>query len=80
MDSLNAIYLEKLPPVLRVRDLGPILSVSNNTAYALVRNGQIRSVRIGRSYRIPRDAVAEYLMYESNITSDNAGVSKQEGM
>lgn len=80
MDSLNAIYLEKLPLVLRVRDLGPILDVSNNTAYALVRNGQIRSVRIGRSYRIPRDAVAEYLMYGADITLDNTGEAKQEEM
>lgn len=80
MDSLNAIYLEKLPPVLRVRDLGPILDVSNNTAYALVRNGQIRSVRIGRSYRIPRDAVAEYLMYGADITLGNTGETKQEEM
>lgn len=78
MDSLNAIYLEKLPLVLRVRDLGPILDVSNNTAYALVRNGQIRSVRIGRSYRIPRDAVAEYLMYGADIALGNTGETKQE--
>ena len=38
-----------------------VLSVSHNTAYALVRSGQIRSVRMGRSYRIPKDAVIEYL-------------------
>ena len=80
MDSLNANYFEKLPPVLRVRDLGPILAVSDNTAYALVRNGQIRSVRIGRSYRIPRDAVAEYLMYGADIALGNAGETKQEEM
>lgn len=80
MDSLNAIYLEKLPPVLRVRDLGPILAVSNNTAYALVRTGQIRSVRIGRGYRIPRDAVAEYLMYGADIITGKTGESHREGM
>ena len=52
---------DKLPLVLHVKDLAKVLSVSHNTAYALVRSGQIRSIRIGRTYRIPRDAVEEYL-------------------
>lgn len=52
---------ETLPPVLHVKDLTSLLSISHNTAYALVRSGQIRSIRIGRTYRIPRDAVADYL-------------------
>ena len=58
----QAIFLEKLPLVLRVEDLSELLSVGRNTAYELVRSGQIRSIRIGRCYRIPRDAVAEYLI------------------
>lgn len=53
--------IENLPTVLRVKDLVPLLSISQNTAYALVRSGQIRSIRIGRTYRIPREAVLEYL-------------------
>ncbi len=58
----NAIFFEKLPLTLRVKDLMPLLQVSHNIAYALVRSGQIRSIRIGRTYRIPRDAVIEYLL------------------
>ena len=50
-----------LPLVLHVKDIAEILSVSQNTAYALVRSGQIRSIRTGRTYRIPKDAVIEYL-------------------
>ena len=52
---------ENLPLVLHVKDLANVLSVSQNTAYALVRSGQIRSIRTGRTYRIPKDAVIEYL-------------------
>lgn len=52
---------ENLPLVLHVKDLANVLSVSQNTAYALVRSGQIRSVRTGRTYRIPKDAIIEYL-------------------
>ena len=50
-----------LPLVLHVKDLAKVLSVSQNTAYALVRSGQIRSIRTGRIYRIPKDALIEYL-------------------
>ncbi len=56
------IFFEQLPAALKVKDLVPLLQVSYNTAYALVRSGQIRSIRIGRTYRIPRDAVIEYLL------------------
>ena len=52
---------ENLPLVLHVKDLAEVLSISQNTAYALVRSGQIRSIRTGRTYRIPKDAVIEYL-------------------
>lgn len=52
---------EILPLVLKVEDLMPILQIGRNTAYALVRSGQIYSVRVGRTYRIPREAVFNYL-------------------
>ena len=52
---------DDLPLTLRVEDLMPILGIGRNTAYELVRSGQIRSIRIGRQLRIPKDAVQEYL-------------------
>ncbi len=53
--------LHELPMTLRVGDLMPILGIGRNTAYELIRSGQIRSVRIGRQIRIPRDALLEFL-------------------
>ena len=52
---------DELPLTLRVEDLMPILGIGRNTAYELVRSGQIRSIRIGRQLRIPEEAVQEYL-------------------
>lgn len=63
------IFFENLPAVLTVKDLIPLLSVSHNTAYALVRSGQIQSIRIGRIYRIPREAVAAYLLKDLQKSS-----------
>ena len=45
----------------KVEELAPILGIGRNSAYELVRSGQIRSVRIGRTYRIPREALEDYL-------------------
>ena len=53
--------LSYLPMTLRVEDLMPILGIGRNTAYELIRSGQIRSVRIGRQIRIPREALLEFL-------------------
>jgi excisionase family DNA binding protein len=37
------------------------LRVSKMTVYRLIHSGELRCVRIGRSFRIPADAVNEYL-------------------
>lgn len=52
---------DELPLVLTVEDLMPILDVGRNTAYELVRSGKIRSIKVGNQYRIPRDAVVEFV-------------------
>ena len=53
--------LSDLSMTLRVEDLMPVLGIGRNTAYEVIRSGQIRSVRIGRQIRIPRDALLEFL-------------------
>ena len=59
--SSNCHSFEELPLTLRVEDLMPILGIGRNTAYELVRSGKIRSIRIGRQLRIPKDAIQDYL-------------------
>ena len=57
----NYRRIEDLPLAIRVEELMPVLSIGRNTAYELVRSGKIRSVKVGRQLRIPRDAVVEFL-------------------
>ena len=57
----NYHSFDELPLTLRVEDLMPILGIGRNTAYELVRSGKIRSIRIGRQLRIPKDAIQDYL-------------------
>lgn len=55
------VSVEELPLVLRVEDLSKALGIGRNTAYELVRSGQIRSIRIGRQLRIPRSELQRFL-------------------
>ncbi len=49
------------PDVISVSELQSMLHIGRNTAYELVRSGKIYSIKIGRTYRIPRSAVEDYL-------------------
>ena len=57
----NYRSFDELPLALRVEDLMPVLGIGRNTAYELVRSGQIRSIRVGKQIRIPKEALREYL-------------------
>lgn len=52
---------DDLPLTLKVEDLMPILGIGRNTAYELVRSGQIRSIRVGRNIRIPKSEILSFL-------------------
>ena len=56
---------DNLALALTVLEAGQVLRVGRSVTYELVRSGQLRSVRIGRSIRIPRDALVEYLQLAS---------------
>lgn len=51
--------------VLSVEDLMDVLHIGRNTAYNLVQSGKIRSIKIGRIYHIPLEAVDEFLKDEN---------------
>ena len=53
--------VSEMPITLRVEELMSILHIGRNTAYELVRSGRIRSIKVGRQLRVPRDAVAEFI-------------------
>lgn len=60
MDKRPISYSD-LPLVLRVEDLMPILGIGRNTAYELVRSGEIKSIRVGRQIRILKEALIQFL-------------------
>ena len=49
------------PLLLTAEEAAERLSISRTTAYELMRTGVLRSVKIGRSRRIPREALTEFV-------------------
>ncbi|ASN82229.1 helix-turn-helix domain-containing protein [Deinococcus ficus] len=43
------------------QDLEPLLQLSKNTINALLNSGNLRAIRAGRKWLVPRDAVLEFL-------------------
>ena len=55
------LSFDDIPLVLTVEELMPILSIGRNTAFSLVRSGQIKSIRTGKQIRILKHELLEYL-------------------
>jgi excisionase family DNA binding protein len=45
---------------LKVGEVAAILRCGKNQAYELIRDGRLRSVRIGRAIRVPREALEDF--------------------
>lgn len=52
---------EKYKDVVSVDDLCNMLDIGKNSAYKLLQNKQIKSIRIGKVYKIPKRYVLDYL-------------------
>ncbi len=46
---------------LTVAEVAAIMRVSKMTVYRMVHSGELPAVRVGRSFRVPQDAVDKYL-------------------
>lgn len=46
---------------LTVAEVAKLMRVSKMTVYRLVHSGDLQAVQIGRSYRVPEQAVHDYL-------------------
>jgi excisionase family DNA binding protein len=46
---------------LKVAEVAHLLRVSKMTVYRLISSGELRSARVGRSYRLTEDDVNAYL-------------------
>jgi excisionase family DNA binding protein len=53
---------------LTVQEVAALMRVSKMTVYRLVHSGELASVRVGRSFRVPERAVHDYLRVSYDST------------
>lgn len=51
--------------IMTVEDLMDYMNIGRTTAYKLVQSGKIKTIRIGRIYRISKKSIDEYVRKES---------------
>jgi excisionase family DNA binding protein len=61
LDLARSSALAALPEVLTAREAAAILRVGRNQLYQAVGRGELGAVRIGRSLRIPKQALLDLL-------------------
>lgn len=53
--------LNKYSDILTVEELCEVLRIGKNTAYKLLKSDEIKSIKIGKIYKIPKKSVRKYL-------------------
>jgi excisionase family DNA binding protein len=63
--------LAMLPEVLTAREAAAILRVGRNQLYQAVARGELGAIRIGRSIRIPKQALLDLLASTGPLTASS---------
>ncbi|MDR1547508.1 MAG: helix-turn-helix domain-containing protein [Hungatella sp.] len=58
---------ESYDDLVTIEDLCEMLGIGKNAAYELLHKKMIKSFHIGRSWKIPKKAVEEYIYLQSGI-------------
>lgn len=59
-DVYNNVF-KKFPDVLSVNQLCEVLHLSKPSVYKLLESGELKSLRVGAKYKIPKVYVMEYM-------------------
>lgn len=80
------VNFESVPDVLTISDLQKVFQIGRSTAYRLIKTNQVRSIRVGRCIRIPKQFVIDYMQVSGisvedgqEVCYDNTNVTTQDG-
>ena len=55
------LMLKAYPDILNIDEMCEVLKVSTKTGYKLLKDGKISSIKVGRTYRIPKVHLLSYM-------------------
>ncbi|MDD4112528.1 MAG: helix-turn-helix domain-containing protein [Herbinix sp.] len=58
---------EQYNDIVNLDEMAEMLGIGRNHAYQLLKSGQVKSFKNGRSWRIPKLAVIEYILNSTGI-------------
>jgi excisionase family DNA binding protein len=58
---MREVWLRLEPLLLRATEVGKLLGVGRSKVFAMVAAGQLPAIRIGRSVRVPREALERWV-------------------
>lgn len=60
--AIGTEMFQGYPDVLNLEEMSELLQISTKTGRRLLNSGEIRSFRIGRSFRIPKQHLISFIM------------------
>ena len=60
--------LEQYDDVLTTDEVCEVLKIGKNALYELLNSGQLRAIRNGKVWRVPKIAVQNYILAAVNLT------------
>ena len=67
MKELSQIMFTNYPDCVSVKELAEMLGIKRTKSYELLKNGTIKSIKIGKDYKISRYNVIAYLVGEEQV-------------
>ena len=61
--------LEQYDDILTVEETCDILKVGKNALYQLLNGGQLKAIRNGKVWRIPKESIREYIVQTAGLKS-----------
>lgn len=61
--------LNEYSEILTVEDVMEILNIGKNAAYDLFRNGDIKCFRLKNRWKVPKQAVIDYINNQSKLST-----------
>ena len=61
-DRLMEGVFDSYPDVVSVEEIRQMLRIGKNAVYALLKDGEIKSIKVGKRYIVPKKYVVEFLI------------------